>query len=142
MWCSWLWCNVYFHFIVVIYHVISIMALFMTLCTPQMQWYRGSSFKLVQMAFEAIFEFILINAQIEGELNYIIGFKWFFEYFVSLNCVVINHQKGGDWKCIWPPKWVLVLMTLTIKELMRLLRNVQVQKSLKWKRAINDAIFA
>ena len=59
-----------------------------------MHGYRGSSFKFVQMAFEAIFKISLKNAQIEGELNYIIGFKWFFEYFVSLNCVVINHQKG------------------------------------------------
>jgi hypothetical protein len=24
-------------------------------------------------------------------------------------CVVINHQKGGDWRVSWPPKWVLVI---------------------------------
>ena len=36
-----------------------------------------------------------------------------------------------DESAFGPPKWVLVLMTLTIKELMGLLRNVQVQKSLK-----------
>ena len=46
------------------------------------------------------------------------------------------------WKCIWPPMLVLVLMTCTIKELMRLSSDEQVQKSLKCKRAMNDVIFA
>ena len=66
----------------------------------------------------------------------------FIEYLVSLNCVAMNHQKGGDCKCIWPPKWVLMIMTCTIKELMHLLSYEQDLKSLKWKRAINNAIFA
>jgi len=43
---------------------------------------------------------------------------------------------------MWPPKGILVLMTRTIKELMHLSSNEQVQKSLKCKRAMNDAIFA
>ena len=55
---------------------------------------------------------------------------------------IINHQKGGDCKCIWPLKWVLMLIICTIKELMCLLSNEQDQKSLKWKRSINDAIFS
>ena len=41
-----------------------------------------------------------------------------------------------------PPKWVLVLMTRTIKKLMCLSSNEQVQKSLKWETTFNDAIFA
>jgi len=44
-------------------------------------------------------------------------------------------------KCIWSRKWILVLMTYIIKELMCLLSYEQDKKSLKWKGAINDAIF-
>jgi hypothetical protein len=29
--------------------------------------------------------------------------------FIWLSCVVINHQKGRDWRVSWPPKWVLVI---------------------------------
>ena len=65
-----------------------------------------------------------------------------YEYLVSLNCVVINHQKGGDCKCIWPPKWVLMIMTRTIKELMCLMSYEQDLKSLELKRASIDAKFA
>ena len=65
-----------------------------------------------------------------------------YEYLVSHNCVVINHKKGGDFKCIWPPKWVLMIMTRTIKELMRLLSYEQNLKLLKLKRASIDAEFA
>ena len=65
-----------------------------------------------------------------------------YEYLVSLNCVVINHKKGGDCKCIWPPKWVLIIMTCRIKELMHLLSYEQDLKSLKLKRASIDAKFA
>ena len=65
-----------------------------------------------------------------------------FEYLVSLNHVVINHKKGGDCKCIWPPKWVLMIMTRRIKELMHLLSYEQDLKSLKLKRASIDAKFA
>ena len=65
-----------------------------------------------------------------------------YEYFVSLKCVAINHRKGGDCMCIWPPKWVLMIMTCTIKELMRLLSYEQDLKSLKLKRATIDAKFA
>jgi len=43
-------------------------------------------------------------------------------------------------KCIWPPK-CLMFMTYTIKELMSSLSYKQYQQSLKWKRAIKDAIF-
>ena len=57
---------------------------------------------------------------------------------MSLNCVVINHQKEGDCKCIWPPKWVLMIMTRTIKELMHLLSYELDLKSLNLK----DAEFA
>ena len=55
----------------------------------------------------------------------------FIEYLVSLDCVVINHQKEGDCKCIWPPKWVLVLITSSIKEVIVLLSYEQVYKLLK-----------
>ena len=65
-----------------------------------------------------------------------------YEYLVSLNCVVINHQKGGDCKCIWPPKWVLMIMTRTIKELMHLLSYEQDLKSLKSDKENIDAKFA
>ena len=66
----------------------------------------------------------------------------FIEYLVSLICVVINHQKGEDCKCIWPPKWVLMIMTRTIKGLMCLLSYEHDLKLLKLKRASIDAIFA
>jgi len=42
-------------------------------------------------------------------------------------------------KCIWPPKWILMIMTCRIKELMRLLNYEQDLKSLKLKRASIDA---
>ena len=42
----------------------------------------------------------------------------------------------------FPSKWVLMIMTYTIKELMRLLSYEQDLKSLKLKRASIDAIFA
>jgi hypothetical protein len=48
----------------------------------------------VQIAFEDIFEFILMNAHIKGEFNHMIEFKIFIEFIVRLNCVVIYHQKG------------------------------------------------
>ena len=51
-------------------------------------------------------------------------------------------KKGGDCKCIWPPKWVLMIMTRTIKELMHLLSGEKDLKSLKLKRASIDAKFA
>jgi hypothetical protein len=50
----------------------------------------------VQIAFEAIFEFILMNAHINGEFSHMINSKCFIEFIVRLYCVVINHQKGGD----------------------------------------------
>jgi hypothetical protein len=28
---------------------------------------------------------------------------------IWLKCIVINHQKGGDWRVSWPLKWVLVI---------------------------------
>jgi len=57
----------------------------------------------------------------------------------------IVHQAeidGWDCKCIWPPKWVLMIRTRTIKELTRLLSYEQDLKSLKLKRASIDAKFA
>ena len=45
-------------------------------------------------------------------------------------------------KCIWPPKWVLMIMTHTIKELMHLLSYEQDLKSLEMKRVCIDAKFA
>ena len=65
-----------------------------------------------------------------------------YEYFVSLNCVAINHRKGGDCMCIWPPKWVLMIMTRTIKELICLMSYEQNLKLLELKRASIDANFA
>ena len=49
---------------------------------------------------------------------------------------------GVTCKCNWPPKWVLMIMTRTIKELMRLLSYEQDLKSLKLKRASIDTKFA
>ena len=54
-----------------IYHVICIID-YLRHLHPVMLGYRGSSFNFVQMAFEDLFEIPLKNAQIEGELNYII----------------------------------------------------------------------
>ena len=49
---------------------------------------------------------------------------------------------GEACKCIWPPKWVLMIMTRTIKELMCLLSYEQDLKSLELKRESIDAKFA
>ena len=55
-----------------------------------------------------------------------------------------NHIFKAETHCksIWPPKWVLMIMTRTIKELMRLLSYEQDLKSLNLKRARNDTKFA
>ena len=53
-----------------------------------------------------------------------------------------RYAPQGGCKCIWPPKWVLMIMTRTIKELMCLLSYEQDVKSLKLKRASIDAKFA
>ena len=137
------WCNAYFHFIMWYIMSYSSRIILDTLHPTKMQWYRGNSLEFVQVVFEAIFEIMWTNAQIKGVAQ-LYHWIWmiFIEYLVSLDCVVIDHQKGGDWKCIWHPKWVLVLMMYIIKELMRFLSYEQDQKSLWWKRAINDAIFA
>ena len=67
-----------------------------------MQWYRGSSCKFVQMAFEAIFKISLKNAQIKGELNYI------FEFNVYLNIswaliVLSSITKKGEIESAYGP---------------------------------------
>jgi hypothetical protein len=46
-------------------------------------------------------------------------------------------KKGGDCKCIWPPKWVLMIMTRTIKGLMCLLSYEQDLKSLELKEQVS-----
>ena len=109
-------------------------------CTYQMHGYRGSSCKKWHLR-----PFLRISwsmHKLRGSSTMSLDLKDYLNILLSLNCVVINHQKGGDWKCIWPPKWVLVLMTRTIKELMCLSSYEQVQRLLNWKRAINDDIFA
>ena len=62
---------------------------------PAMHGYRGSSFKFVQMAFEAIFKISLKNAQIEGELNYIFEFNIYLN--ISWVLIVLSSitKKGG-----------------------------------------------
>ena len=55
----------------------------MTLAPHKCKDIGGALANFVQMAYEAIFEVIMSNAQIEGELNYIYGFKWLFEYLVK-----------------------------------------------------------
>ena len=102
-----------------------------TLHPTEMQLYWRELFKFVQMAFEAIFKSFEQMHKLRGSSTISLDLNDFIEYLVSLNCVVINHQKGEDCKCIWPPKWVLMLMTRTIKELMLLLSYEQDQKSLK-----------
>jgi hypothetical protein len=47
-----------------------------------------------------VFE-IQLKAHIKGELILYLRIQnKFTNIFVSFNRVVINHQKGGDWKCI------------------------------------------
>ena len=59
-----------------IYHVICITDLYLTLALHKCMDIGGELLqKFVQMAFEAIFENFMINAQIKGELNYVFGFK-------------------------------------------------------------------
>jgi len=53
-----------------------------------------------------------------------------------------SHPRRRTCKCICPPKWILMIMTHTIKELTCLWSYEQDLKSLKWERAINDSIFA
>ena len=55
---------------------------------------------------------------------------------------VLSYSKNYYCMCIWPPKWVLMIMTCTIKKLMRVLSYEQDLKSLKLKRASIDAKFA
>jgi hypothetical protein len=112
------WCNVYFHFVVVIYLVICITMIFLTLCTPRMQWYRGSSFNMCKWHLRPFFILSWKMHILRGSSTIQLNSRWFMVLLLSLNCVVINHQKGGDWKCIWPLKWVLVLMISIIKDLM------------------------
>jgi hypothetical protein len=114
------WCNIYFHFVTMIYLVICIMMIFLTLCTPRMQWYRRSSFNMCKWHLRPLLNLSWWMHILRGSSTIRLNSKYFIEFIVSLNCVVINHQKRGDWKCIWPPKWVLVLMTYKIKELMSL----------------------
>jgi len=60
-----------------------------------MHGYRGSSFKFVQMAFEAIFKISLKNAQIEGELNYIFEFNVYLNISWALIVLSSITKKGG-----------------------------------------------
>jgi hypothetical protein len=46
-------------------------------------------------------------AHIKGVLQIVFNFHWL--SLVRLKCVVINQEKGGDWRVSWPPKWVLVI---------------------------------
>ena len=57
---------------------------------------------------------------------------------------IVHQAEIDDWdcKCIWLPKWVLMIMTRTFKEPMRLLSYEQDLKSLQLKRASIDAKFA
>ena len=80
----------------------------------------------MQIAFEAILEIICTMHKLRGSSTISLDLFDFIEYLVSLNCVIINHQKVGDCKCIWPPKWVLMIMTRTIKELMCVLSYEQI----------------
>ena len=67
----------------VIYYVICITDFFLTLALQKCMDIGGALAKFVQMAYEAIFENFMINAQIEGEINYIFGFKCLFEYLMK-----------------------------------------------------------
>jgi len=55
----------------------------------------GSSFKFVQMAFEAIFKISLKNAQIKGELNYIFEFNVYLNISGALIVLSLINKKGG-----------------------------------------------
>ena len=80
----------------------------------------------MQIAFEAILGIICTMHKLRGSSTISLDLFDFIEYLVSLNCVIINHQKVGDCKCIWPPKWGLVFMMCIIKELTVLLSYEQV----------------
>jgi hypothetical protein len=121
------WCNVYFHFVFVIYLVICIIMIFLTLCTPQMHLYRGSSFNMCKWHLRPFFILSWKIHILRGSSTIWLNSRWFMVLLVRPNYVVINHQKGEDSKCIWPPKWVLVLMTCIIKELMCLSSYWQVK---------------
>jgi hypothetical protein len=113
--------------------------IFLTLCTPRMQWCRDSSFNMCKWHLRLFFILSWNMHKLKGSSTIWLNSRWFMVLLMSLNCVVINHQKGGDWKCIWPPKWVLVLMTCIIKELKCLSSygqlKVQWNKIFAWKYA-------
>ena len=54
----------------------------------------------MQIAFEAILEIICTMHKLRGSSTISLDLFDFIEYLVSLNCVIINHQKVGDCKCI------------------------------------------
>ena len=143
MWCSWCWwCNVIFTFLVDIschmHH-----GFILDTCTSQMHGYRGSSCKnLCKWYLRPFLRISWSMHKLRGSSTMSLDLNDYLNILWNLNCVIINHQKRGDWKCIWPPMLVLVLMTRTIKELMSLSSDEQVQKSLKWERACNGVIFA
>jgi len=69
---------------------------------PAMHGYRGSSFKFVQMAFEAIFKISLKNAQIKGELNYIFEFNVYLSISWAL-IVLSSITKKGEIESAYGP---------------------------------------
>ena len=106
--------------------------IFIRLCTPEKcNDIGGALLNLYKWHLRLFLKLFKQMQKLRGSSTISLDLNDFIEYLVSLNCVVINHQKGEDCKCIWPPKWVLMLMTRTIKELMHLLSYEQDQKSLK-----------
>ena len=67
-----------------------------------MLWYGGSSFNFVQVAFEASFEILLNDAQIEGELNYIVEINDYLNLSWAL-IVLSSITKKGEIESAYGP---------------------------------------
>ena len=97
--------------------------------TPQELGCRGSPITFTKMWILASYANLRIQFSIHilRERLYTHGSKSlsiYFISFVSSNWVVINHQKGGDWKCNQALIMGFVDNDHTIRELMRFIKMI------------------
>ena len=93
-------------------------------CTHAIQYLRGSSYKIWAKGSWGLF--CCFSTYLGGASQIFLS-TYISNLFLSCEsklCVVNNHQKGGDWKCIYAPNQVLVIMTNTIWYLTLVLRDV------------------
>ena len=71
----------------------------------------------MQMAFEAIFKSFEQMHKLRGSSIISLDLNDFIEYIVALIVLSSITKKGEIVSVFGPPKWVLMIMTRTIKEL-------------------------